>query len=368
MNTKKWLAYPVTVVFFLFLFAYTLFDLVKPNQVFSEMENRELKQFPPFSIKELLENKYTPAYEDYVNDQFALRPHWIDLKSRAEFAFGKMENNNILYGADGYQFMKQFQVEESNVARNAEILRLFAEKHPGLVQVMVVPTSSLVLKEKLPAEAPFADENRLIDQLYTGIGTAAQALDIRPALQSAKDKYIYYRTDHHWTTTGAYEAYKVFATQNGKPIFDTAAHTAKEVPGFYGAYYSRSKFFATKPDTITYYEMPNQVTVEGEKVPLYNSEFFASPDKYAGFLHGNKPFLQIEGSGTGKLLVIKDSYANSFVPFLTGDYSQVDVVDLRAYAQSVEQLVQQEKYDRVLILYGFSTLHTDRLTLPKLIV
>ena len=95
---KKLLQYPVVLVFFLFVFGYTLFDLTQTDRVYSEFENKYLAQKPPFTMKAFLNNEWTQDYEEYINDQFVLRDDWITLKSLCETALLKIENNGIAYG------------------------------------------------------------------------------------------------------------------------------------------------------------------------------------------------------------------------------------------------------------------------------
>ena len=357
---KKLLSYPATILFFLFIFVFAALDMSAAPKERSELENRPLAQKPVFQWKALLKNEYTPKYETYVNDQFVFRAEWIDLKSRSEYALGKLENNDIVYGKDHYQFAKLFSVDQTQYQKNVTAINAFAKKHPGLVTTMVVPSASLVLQEKLPAHIPFANENACLDEIYTGLAENTKVIDLRETLNAHKDEYIYYRTDHHWTTYGAYLAYLQYASAKGLTPLDLSKYQSVEVKDFYGTNYSKSKLFNTLPDTLTYYEIPGQLIIDGvQQNGLYDLSKLDTRDKYAAFLYGNNGLTSITGAGTGNCLVIKDSYANCFVPFLTANYAKIDVVDLRTMSQSMEELVAQGSYSDILILYNFQSFQSD---------
>ena len=142
-----------------------------------------------------------------------------------------------------------------------------------------------------------------------------------------------------------------------------------EVENFYGTHYSKARTWNAQPDTITYYELPNTLTiytVTGPQMPetgtqsgLYDLEKFDTYDKYAAFLWGNNGLSRIEGDGEGRILVLKDSYANSFVPYLTANYAQIDVVDFRNYNYGLDALIEQNGYDQILVLYSFDSFKAD---------
>ena len=364
---KKIAKYPVTILFFLFLFSYTVFDMFAPKRDHSDLENRPLEQAPPFSFSSLFRNEYTPKYEEYIEDQFFLRDSWISLKSRFEYALFKVENNGVIYGTNGYQFMGMPTINEDQIERNVNSIRAFASAYPGRVTVMVVPSSSVILADYLPAHAPFADENASLDEIISALSADTQVIDIRPTLFANNDDYIYYRTDPHWTTDGAYLAYLEYISFMQLTPFDTQSYTRIEVPDFYGTTFSRSKLFNTVPDTLVYYDLPNSAQIDGTVYGLYGLASLETRDMYAMFIHGNNGLTLVEGNGEGRCLVIKDSFANCFVPFLTANYAQIDVVDLRMFSGSVNELIAENDYDDILILYSFHIFHTDNM-LIKLIL
>ena len=365
--------YPCIIVFFIIIFGIMILSILLPDREISTLENTRLKQRPAFSVSSLLENKWTSEYGDYLKDQFPLRDGFIGMQNRTEsLIFHKTELSNILVGKSGRLYTKQFALtdsEKTQLPKNIAAIKEFSSRHPGKVSVLIAPSASLIYPEDLPFAAPMLDEGSLLDEIYSGIGSDAMAVDIRETLKGNKSDYIYYNTDHHWTTHGAYLAYEQFCSQKGLTPFDTENHTAVEVKKFYGTHYSASRYYAALPDTITYYELPNQETIydiQGENQfiaketgDLYDYAAFDTRDKYAAFLHGNNGYSTVEGSGEGSILVIKDSYANCFVPFLTANYAKIGVVDLRNFSYGIDSLMQAEGYDEVMILYNFASFKSD---------
>ena len=137
--------------------------------------------------------------------------------------------------------------------------------------------------------------------------------------------------------------------------------------GFYGTNYFRARKPGIVPDTITYYDLPNILSVEdnagGEVTweigPLYEYSDFETRDKYKAFLRGNNAYSVLEGNGEGSILVVKDSYANAFVPYLVENYAQIGIVDLRYTVEKVDSFIQRGGYDKVLVLYSFAGFAED---------
>lgn len=365
-NLKK---YPIVLIFFIFLICFSILDALWPKREFSELENRNLKQLPKFSIASVLakNNSWMTQYSEYTKDQFVFRDGWIDLKSRAEALLLKTENNGIWLGKDHYLFPKMLAVGD-RFETNLGAVKKMAERHPGDVSVMIAPSASLILADKLPWQAPIADENAFHDEIAAQLSDVATVYDLRDTLSAHADEYIFYRTDHHWTSEGAYLAYQQFAESKGMPLFDRTAAEEKTVDGFYGTSYSKARNYDVVPDSITYYDLPNQLTVyttnadgseSAESGPLYNVADFETRDKYKAFLRGNNGYSVLEGNGTGSILVIKDSYANAFIPYLVADYASIGIVDFRYLNEKVDQLIERGGYDEVLVLYSFQGFMDD---------
>ena len=369
--------YPVLILFSVFFVGMFLLDCVTPDRTVSELENTTLTQRPKVTAQILSSaglNRFFNDYTQYTKDQIPGRDAWISLQSFVETALlQKTQSGGILLGDKGQMFDRTYGLvssEERTLPRNIAAVASLAARCPGKVYVMLAPAASSIYPERVPAHAPLLQEESYLGQIQAAVEQAGGVyLPLKDALSAHKDEYIYYRTDHHWTTQGAYYAYSELCSALGLEPFDRAAHTAVDVPDFYGTFYSRARTWNAQPDTLTYYDLDNPLTIytvtgpgmptEGQTTGLYDLDKLDVYDKYAAFLHGNNGLSRVEGDGEGRILVIKDSYANSFVPFLTANYAQIDVVDLRNYNYGLDGLIAENGYDQILVLYSFDSFKSD---------
>ena len=366
--------YPVLIAFSLFFVALFVLDMATPDRAYSEMENTTLTQRPKLtavSVDGL--NSYFTNYTKYVKDQVFGRDQWISLQSLAETTlFQKTQSGGILLGEEHRMFARHYSIlpnESKTWGKNLAAVQSLSQRYPGKVNFMLVPSASVIYPEDLPAGAPQIDEEAILASVRDSGTDYGNFIDVTSALREHKEEYLYYRTDHHWTTLGAYYAYEAFCKELGLTPFDRSAHTAETAENFYGTHYSKARTWNAEPDTITWYDLQNKLTIwnvtgpgqpaEGTETGLYDTEKLKVYDKYAMFLHGNNGLSRVEGDGTGKILVIKDSYANSFVPFLTANYAAIDVVDFRNYNYGLDQLIAANDYDAILVLYSYSSFTSD---------
>lgn len=349
--------------FIIILIGFSIFDILEPVRNFSELENRKLKTRVEFDINELLDESFKDDYEKYINDQIAFRDTFINIKSISESALGKVENNNIIYGKDGYLFEKYSSVDKHRQNVNINSINKFIENTDANVHVMIAPNSYGIYKEKLPIYAPIVDMEEEITSIYNEI-KGANKINLLDIMKDNKEQYIYYKTDHHWTTYGAYLAYKEFMHSLYKKPVNISQLKEKKVDNFYGTYFNKSKRFNTRGDTISYYEFSNIEMKIGDKTytNLYDYSKFKSRDKYSAFLYDNNPLTIIKNKDLKngeKLLVIKDSFANSLIPFLTQNFEEIHVIDLRAFSDSVSKYIENNKIKDTLILYNFINFNKD---------
>ena len=355
-----------TGIFCLFLAGLLVWHIALPDRARSETENRTLAQFPDFSWETMKNGSFTAGMEDYFADQFPLRDDWTGLKARCEQLLGKREFNGVYLCGDTL-IAKVDEPDRLQMEKNLDDVKRFGEASHGRVLLGLIPSAAEVWKDRLPQGAPSFDQAAFIQNAAekTGLPT----VDLLGALTEHAGEPIYYRTDHHWTTLGAYYAYQQFCETLGLTPFDRDAHTAETCEDFYGTHYSKTRTWNAEPDTITWYDLQNSLTIwnvtgpgqptEGTTTGLYDLDKLEVYDKYAMFLHGNNGLSRVEGDGEGKILVIKDSYANSFVPYLTANYAAIDVVDFRNYNYGLDQLIAANDYDQILVLYSYASFTTD---------
>ncbi len=360
---KELRKYPLFLIIGGFILLFSLLDIVTPEREFSENENRVLASMPKATLSTLLDGSFALKYEDYVSQQFLGRDGWISIKSFGELALLKTENNDVVYGKDGYMFSKFYQFDQTYMRDNIAAVSTFCSNASVRPMVMLVPSAYCVLEEYLPRSLPRVDESAYIRYINSYFSENSTVINVKNALSVHSDEYIYYRTDHHWTTYGAYIAYSQLAATAGFDPVDYRSLEKTQVEGFLGTNYNKSKYILAKPDTMVLVDIDATVTIGEETYDsLYNLEMLEKRDKYSAFIWGNNAYTVIESEYSpekrGSILVVKDSFANSLIPYLCENYNTITVVDPRYYSGSFEELASG-RYTDILVLLSFENLATD---------
>ena len=207
-------------VFLCLIALLSAWNLLRPTRTFSENENRVLTQFPELSVESVLEGTFSEKYEEYLADQFPMRDSWISLKTRTELLLGKKDINNVFFGKNGWLIDKykgtlSEERTQANLERLGSFMQFAAEKlGSDHVRAMLVPTASGVLDNRMPAFASDFDQAALLEKA-AALCPDDTFLNLLPLLQEHKEEPIYYRTDHHWTTLGAFYGYAAWAESIG---------------------------------------------------------------------------------------------------------------------------------------------------------
>lgn len=344
--------------------------LLSPKQEFSVNENRYLAKFPSFVWEDVKSGQYMEDISSWLSDHFPLRNFFMGLKANTEIALGKKEINNVFIAEDDYLI----EVYETpiNTERIADTFHKFYEKIDSShidAKLMLVPTASYILADKLPANAPVISQMDTANAIYEKSGIPA--IDCSSTLLRATDNaQLYYYTDHHWTTYGAYQGYLAYCKALGfTPVSleDMQAQTVTDE--FYGTIYSKVNDYSHKADSIIIYTNPadsltvNYTDTEEVTNSLYNLDYVAQKDKYSLFLNNLHTLIEITNENAEserELVLIKDSYANSMVPFLAHHYKKIYVFDTRYYKQGPSSFIEEHpSVTDVLLLYNMNTLDTD---------
>lgn len=360
------------VIFMVLLLGLAGKEALSHQRTYSPVEKRELQTRPEISITKVLDGRFQKKYESYLRDQFPGRDHWVSFQTDMELFMGKNEIHNVYIGKNHYllEHYTEKEFDPQQISKNLQALEKFVgkAKQNADVHVMMVPTKSWVLREKLPAFAPHYKEQRFYDALQQKLEKEDVLISVEPVLDAHKEEEIYYRTDHHWTMLGAWYAYEQYTKAVGGDL--QRAQGKKKFrcisKDFYGTTYAKINY-ARQADKIEIYEPADKLRVVynmGEKKTktLYDFSFLKTADQYSVFTGGNQAVLEITGGiKNGKtLLLIKDSFANSILPFLAEDYEKLVVVDLRQLNVSGDRLLEMFSPTDILILYNSAQFAQDK--------
>ena len=344
-----------------------VWQVLLPDRERSDVENRTLAQWPEFSWESLKDGSYTAAVEEYFADQFPLRDAWTGLKARTEQLIGKTEFHGV-YLCDDTLISKVDTPDEELVTNNLSYITRLAEKTDAPVYLGFIPSAAEVWRDKLPAGAESWDQTAFLDRAAeeTGLPT----VDFAGALTAHADEPIFYRTDHHWTSLGAFYGANAVLSALGRPTLDRADFTPQVVSDdFNGTLYSTSGIHWLTPDEMEYWVEEDGISVTSwrtgspEPAALYDRSYLEKKDKYSSFLGGNQPLCVLKNEHNpdgGKILLVRDSYSDSLAPFLAQSFSEVHLLDLRYYRAPVSQYAAENGIDEIVVLYSVPNFITDR--------
>ncbi len=379
INKQKQYYKTLAVLFVLFLVLFVGANIITKDKTFSETENRMLAGKPKFTVDKLIEGRFTSKFEDYVVDQFIGRDFFTNIKISVDKFLGKKESNGVFLGKDGYLIEDFSKPNEEAVNENLQAINNFSIRYKDVKQYMLIsPTAVSILKNKLPMDAPVMDQEAYLQSYKDKLPYGVKFVDNYKTMYDHRNEYIYYKTDHHWTSLGAFYSYKELAKSMGLEETPDSYYKQQLVSNdFFGALSSKSGYDVKEGDKVNVYlpvnensqnVVVNYVEEQEKTATLYSSKALEQKDNYEVFLKGNHSLVKIQTDTKNDktLLIFKDSYANSFIPFLVKDFSKIIVVDPRYYYEDIDQLMQQESVDEVLYLYNANTFFNDTSLSPVL--
>ncbi len=361
------------LVFIVLIIMVMLINVIVRDRTFSEEENRILESKPKFSISSYFSGRFQKSAERYSDDQFFGRNFFIRIKTAFELAMGKNNSNNVFSGKDHYLLEDVAVPDVKSLEKNCAALASFRESYADLsMSFLLAPTSVNINSDHLPVFAVTADQNKYMDDFYKKISDIGyKTIEIREEFKSKKDDaQLYYRTDHHWTSTGAFIAYDVLKKE--LDYSDTVEYEPLVVKNdFRGTLASKSGFVNGLCDEVTIY-LPKDPAAYINSVIYYSdtkektTEFYKldnlnKKDTYTVFGGSNHPIYTIDTPVSSKkqLLLIKDSYANSLIPFLSQNYRKIVVVDPRYFYENIDDIIKSNGITDVLFVYNANTFFTD---------
>ena len=358
-------------IFILSLFLVLIVNLILPDKEQSEEENRMLETLPAPGLTSILNGDFMEQWESYMSDQFVGRNLWRGLKVGLDRLGGSRMENGVYIGRDGQLLEDIAAPDQELFSENINAVKSLADTYSDIrTTVMLIPDAACILSDSLPAFATVEDQRQMFSMVERGLGDSVNWVDAYSILNRHKTEKLYYKTDHHWTTQGAFYVFREAAASlgiEGDVSDDYVSYTVTD--SFNGVLASKSGVGLNEKEQIDIYvptEGDDDVVVnyvdEGKKrTSLYDSSKLETRDKYGVFFGGNTSVMDIRTVSTSRkrLLVVKDSFADCFIPFLTPYYREIVVVDPRYYSGTMTDIMDTYRITDILILYSGNTFMTD---------
>lgn len=343
------------VLFCGFLFSIAAGYLL-PKSAFSEMEKRYLAQSPDFCWETVFSGTWSSQAENYLTDHVPCRNLFVGINAYVELLAGRQRLKDV-WLEDGKLLEAPVAMDEQVISQNMSVINTFAETLERKVYLMIVPSAGWAAGVE-----GYTDDDTL-NAVYAAAGENVCTIPVEDIYSGRPE--LYYNTDHHWTSQGAYDGYVAYAQAVGREYRTAENFDVISVGGFQGSTYSRSALWLTHSESIELWQGSSRLTVtnaEAEEIHggVFYPERLEETDKYTVFLDGNHSVVRIQNpEKEGKLLVIRDSYSNCLGGFLAESYGEVVLIDLRYYRQAVSTLVKQEAFDDILVCYSCANFLTD---------
>jgi hypothetical protein len=279
------------------------------------------------------------------------------------------------------------ETHHENNARYTYVLNRFAlAMGPEHRVISMIVPNSFVLYAPASYKTDAHDTRGAIAGIYDNLDEGIITVDAFTRLYENKGDYLFFRTDHHWTVRGAWWAYTAFCEAIGLVPCDIHTWEQRKIEGFVGLRHRQVQSHpqaaaaSRNPDTVELFLPPTgyaatvfqDITMTGGRgIRLVNPNL--SPEitnKYSAFTEGDHPLIHIrtETNNEKSIVLVKESFANAFVPFLLAHYRDIYVVDFRRFnradqpALDLAAFVRERGIDDVLIINNFSVPNSRDLT------
>lgn len=366
--------YPAMIISFIIIACMLFCYIFQKDKKISDLEQRNLQQIPHYKTSLFVSGDYQNEYQSYVQDQLPLRDTLFQGKVQFEYLLGKRKFDDVWIGKNNMLFQDMYIPTQSDIIKRKNIIDSFINKYKNLhIGIVLVNNKADIYKENLPQNVKFLNQNKIINQFYDMFKNKnINTIRLNDVFVSHKDENIFYNSDHHWTTRGAYIAFQQIEKEfiKVKKSIDYDAYVINDK--FNGSLSKRSGYMTTKKDKVEVYlpkskedevdVIVNYVNQKKKKATVFNVDKAVSSNPYEVFLGGNYDCIEIDTStkNNKSLLLIKDSFANCLVPFLLPYYHHITIIDPRYYTDDIDVLIKDNKISDVLFLYNFQTFFQDK--------
>ena len=351
----------------LFIFGMGAASLILPDREFSRQENRYLEQCPRPSVRNLADGSFMSRLETYLADQSPLRDFLVQAHNSLLRLTGRRLINQVYFSPD-QRLIQVYDVDLSQAQRNLTAVNRWVQALPEEIPVSFVlaPTAAAVYRDQLPDFDLGYDFQALETLLEENLDGRIRRIDLAAAMEEHREEAIYFRTDHHWTMRGAgygWEAIRqVLGLEGPARTYEWEAVSED----FLGSLYSQAPTLGARGEALKLCTAGSQALMTAtsagvEEHPLIWREKLAEKDQYTAFLGGNYGEMVITNpqAPDRTLLLFKDSYANAVLPFMSEEYREIHVIDLRYFRSSLQEYVQKKQPDQIMFLYNADFFCTD---------
>lgn len=372
-NDKRF-GHIVVGVFCAFLCFVLAATVIIKDREYSESENRMLAQKPVLTLITLTDGSFMKDFESYLTDQFPVRDFAISLKTFVDRTIGIRRENSVYIGKEGFLFDKPTTFDKKTTKNKVLAMSTFAAKYPDIKKaVLISPNSSYVYSDKLPENLQLQDQSEILSKINKVISEKSlKMIDTVSIMEKAREKddstLLFYKTDHHWSTRGAYEAFKELEKQwklKNKDINHTFYTVSESFEGTLGSkagvHDVKDKIEICIPGKSLGTYVVNYESQQKKKATLFENEKLEQKNQYEIFLGGNydKVSISTTAKTSNTLLLIKDSYANCMIPMLTAHFSKIVVLDPRYLTDSMDDIMKENDFTHMLFLYNLNTFLED---------
>lgn len=359
------------LAFVICVFVFMLLNVIVQDKEMSEQQNKMLAQKPKFSLEGVLSGTYMERYENYLKDQFAGSDALQRIQVSLKRLGGSKLENGIYIGKDGQLMDEIVTPDQATLSENLNAIKLFADANDDLnIYMILVPDAANILSEKLPRLATTADQDTLIAQVEKQLGDSVRWIDATSVMEQHEKEYIYYRTDRNWTSLGAFYVFTQACETLGIDVGAQSTFVAYPVSTtFNGILSAKSSVGLNEMDDIYIYVQKenagevviNYVDEQRKTTSLYDSSKLETRNQYALFLGGDTSLIDIKTVSTSerRLLLVKDSFANCFVPFLEPYFREIVMVDPRYYGGTIDEIMDTYRITDVMFLYSGNSFFRD---------
>ncbi len=366
----KWLSKIFCIIFFSLLTFFFVADIISEDKATSDTENRVLAQFPDFTLKSVISGKFMTRFEEYLSDQFVFRDISVASKTVISRLLGKTEINDVYMGRDNRLFEVPSVLSDDVINKTLRAVNAFAENSKIENRFFILaPNASEVYTEQLPWLLKLPSQEQQIFDIYSLVNENYITVDAVSILKSfSEDKNLYFNTDHHWTSDAAFLVFKEFMKKADIEYDESEYEYFVLGDSFFGTLASSSGIFergdeltAILPKDIngTYY-IYNYDTLE-KSVSVLNKDKLGEKNQYEVFFGGNFGRIEIQTDNLNhkNILIIKDSYANCFIPLLIPHFEKIVIIDPRYFNGNLQFVLEDDAFSHLLFLYNLNTFAED---------